>query len=803
MDREKAIAWKTVALWKKAAIVFVSVIFALRIGYIAIRGEVDKAYVTSGHYDLSGAETVPCKGISQTFIPKNGKLDSLELYFTGIADDKAGSITVCIYSGEFVLYQTGVSLANVNNAEWKKVFVNAQLKSGAEYKITMDAGEECTKIPEIPVVNSGYAPEIQESFLKKGQLDGNLAVNYGYLQFPGRADRVVMASLCFFLYAAIFFGILYFEMVQKYFYKAVKVILSCFGEKMSLYVVQLLGCFLILNCSGIGFQELTKAIFYCLSLAVVYRFREKREYIREIADKAWKKAVIFFVYCYAAFALVGQRIFAYPLDLKVTSEGLFIYTVTVLWFIPVINSVLYGLDIAAKHVFQGKKNMGRWQFASLLAAVLLLPAAYNLFANNPGISSPDTYASMVVNAKHLHGMFDWHPAFYCMVLRAIESVWDSTYAVIAVQYFFWAYVMVEFFLYLRKKGVADVILICAALFFGMNAGNFIHLNTIWKDIPYTLSLLWAFILTAKLAIDFEEYKSKRYIYVELIVALTGVFFYRKNGIVTFCVIVAALCIVFRKNRRVIASLVTSVVLVGVIKGPVYTYFQVVDPGTGGMYHGLGQDILGAYYSGGEVSEDTLQMITKMTGGNNSEYEYKPTWSAQQYGVDVRPSKFIINYIDTFLKNPILMARAVINREDALWDIYQGQDAILGCVNNTATMDGTDWNNYYPKRIYRSLYTWMSAATGYTANAQWLSVIEWRCGLLCLLGLASAAWLFIRFGRRRYLVMVVPAAGHVLSLLLSTGWSDFRYFWPMNLMNACMIWFVIVITGQKGRKNNCV
>lgn len=804
MAGKKAMVWKAMVVWKKVALAFITVVFALRVGYIAIRGEVDKEYFVSGHYDLAEVETVPCKGVSQTFSPQNVRLDSLELYFTGIADDKAGGVTICIYSGKSVLYQANVSLANVNNDEWKKVFVNAQLESGAEYKVTIDASRECTKVPKIPVVDSGYAPEIKASFSGDRHLDGNLAVNYGYLQFPGRADRLVMISLCFLLYVAAFIGILYFEVARKYFHKAVKAISFFYGEKAFLYIAQLLGCFLILNCSGIEFQVQTKAIFYCLSLAAVQGFHEKREYVRGIADRAWKKAVNILIYCYAAFALVGQRTLVYPLDLKVTSEGLFVYFITVLWFVPIVNSILYGLDIIAKHTFQDKKKMAGWQFVGLFAAILLIPAAYNLVANNPGISSWDTYATMVEDAKHLHGMYDWMPAFYCMVLRVIGSVWDSTYAVIAVQYFFWAYVMIEFFLYLRKKGMPDAALICAALFFGMNAGNFIHLNTIWKDIPYTLSLLWAFTITAKLAIDFEEYKSKSYIYIELVAALVGVFFYRKNGVVSFCVIVVALCIALRENRRILVSVAMSIVMVGVVKGPVYTYFQVVDPGTHGMYHGLGQDVLGVYYSGGEVSESTLQMITKMTGYNNSEYSYTPTWSKQQYDVGVTPSMFIKNYVDTFLKNPVLMVRAVINREDALWDIYPGQDAFLGCVNYTGTLDGTaSWNDYYPRRTYRSLYTWMSAATGYTANTQWLSAIEWRCGLLCLLGIISTASLLIKFGRNRYLVVVAPAAGHVLSLLLSTGWSDFRYFWPMNLMNACTVFLAVMITRQESGKANRV
>ena len=211
-----------------------------------------------------------------------------------------------------------------------------------------------------------------------------------------------------------------------------------------------------------------------------------------------------------------------------------------------------------------------------------------------------------------------------------------------------------------------------------------------------------------------------------------------------------------------------------------------------------QDILGVYYAGGEVSEETLKMINMMTAYNNAEYVYTPTWSNQSYEVDVPPAEFVINYLDTFLKNPLIMTRAVIDREDALWNIFGGMDSVLGCVNYTDTNDWSEeWNDYYSKRIYKSLYPEMSAATAYTANAQWLSAIEWRCGLLLLLAGISYVLLIIRFGFDKYLVMLAPSIGHIMSLLLSTGWSDFRYFWIMNLIDLCTVLLAVVIIREKG------
>lgn len=58
------------------------------------------------------------------------------------------------------------------------------------------------------------------------------------------------------------------------------------------------------------------------------------------------------------------------------------------------------------------------------------------------------------------------------------------------------------------------------------------------------------------------------------------------------------------------------------------------------------------------------------------------------------------------------------------------------------------------------------------------------------------------GRRRpwkYFVILAPSLGHMLSLVLSTGWADFRYFWPLNLNNIFILLFVMVFLHQKNSR----
>jgi hypothetical protein len=98
---------------------------------------------------------------------------------------------------------------------------------------------------------------------------------------------------------------------------------------------------------------------------------------------------------------------------------------------------------------------------------------------------------------------------------------------------------------------------------------------------------------------------------------------------------------------------------------------------------------------------------------------------------------------------------------------------------------------------------MLQATTYSATNQIIFVIEWRAGLLSILSFITVLFLFMKKGWNKYLLICMPVVGHFISLLLSTGWSDFRYVWPLNLMNFSIILLSMVILNDSiGVKKKC-
>lgn len=334
--------------WKRVLFIIISILVAIRILYIGVRGEINKEYYTSMSYDMGTAKEIPCQNISEIFTCDKARLDSLELILNNIADDKAGTITLGIWKGETLIYQTGISLGSVNNQEWKKVFVNAEIQQNTEYIIKLNANEDCTQIPTVFTVNDA-ASEIKASYSGGKETAGRVVINFGYLRFPGVFDRLSVISLWILFTVAVFCILSYFDKIKAFITKGCRHITTAVRPSALITALEILACIIIIDSSGIEFQPPTRVILYAISLFSVVKFEDKRAYIKKLADRQIKRIFIYFLYLYSAFALTGQRILIYPLDLKLAAAGIFVFAVTVLWFVPVVNTLLYYMEAAWKH----------------------------------------------------------------------------------------------------------------------------------------------------------------------------------------------------------------------------------------------------------------------------------------------------------------------------------------------------------------------------------------------------------------------------------------------------------------------
>ena len=234
-------------------------------------------------------------------------------------------------------------------------------------------------------------------------------------------------------------------------------------------------------------------------------------------------------------------------------------------------------------------------------------------------------------------------------------------------------------------------------------------------------------------------------------------------------------------------------IIFIIQGPLYNHYEVKPSGTRGIYIGLGQDILGVHFGKGSLSENAMKIAQELTNNKLDQYVYNPTWSNISYDTTIIPKDFILAYIDTFTHNPILMTKAIIAREDAVWNIFPGQGSTLGCVNFQSSIDQYDnswkdmknsWIEHYPEHQHSFATDIVSKFSNYIVYDPLLNVLIWRIGLILLIGII-VCYTMIIIDKQSVINVIIPLISpiisHIIGLILSCGWSDFRYFWPINLL----------------------
>lgn len=781
--------------WKKGTLLVLAIIVLIRILYIFIGLKVERTYSCSTGEAIPDSLSVACTQISQDFKSTYKRLNSLEFIFSELPQDATGKITIKILSNDELLYQSDVSVNNIKKDVWHKIYVNIPIESNVEYQLQMSSAEG-ENAPKVYITKTSDVAPSESIRCKVGEQyqSGQLLMRYGYLKEPTLVDKVMNSLVWIIVYVFCFMCLQNYEKIMA-FLKKVEVEIFNPLWKVEWYIVEFILCFILIENSGIEFQIHTKILFLLISFISMVSFQDKVVYIKKSITKLRDKIGFVFLLCYSAFALVGNRTFIYPLDLTVTFAHVITYLIAILWFFPVILSFLFFYDRLTISYIGDKLKLPNILVVSGL--LLIIPAIFALYAFNPGISSSDTYRCLYEYAHSIEGMPNWHPPFYILLLKAIISVWDSTYAVVFVQWLFWIFVMLEMITFLLKRGISKKIIIVVAFILGSSTSNYLHICTIWKDIPYALSTIWLTIIIAKLALDFEYYKKRILIFLELAIALILVCLLRQNGIVVYLLVALSLLVVMRKKYKVIMSVVLSMAVVLIIQFPVYSHLKVQEAYKGGEYMGLSQDILGVYYYGGDLSKETIQMINVLTDYNNAKFKYNPYYIKHTYNLDVSKGEFILNYLDTFFRNPILMLREVVCRQDCMWDLFLGEKGIVSCVDYHQTVEDTkpDWTDYYQKHYDNSFSIRMKEITGYSVSNQILNMTQWRTGLYFLL-VILASYVLLRKNRNILFIIFIPFVGQVLSLLLSTGWPDFRYYWPLNLMSVFIILLIPTIPNKQ-------
>ncbi|KAF6567412.1 hypothetical protein G9G63_02035 [Paenibacillus sp. EKM202P] len=156
---------------------------------------------------------------------------------------------------------------------------------------------------------------------------------------------------------------------------------------------------------------------------------------------------------------------------------------------------------------------------------------------------------------------DAHPIFDTLVKWLITRLWYSPAPIVIVQSMYLLFVLFLAFRLLTKLQVNKRVLWLLSIIFALLPVNSMMMLSLWKDIPYSISILFLTIVVATLYFEKENWlRSNKNIFL-LGIALFLVLMFRHNGIISVTGTSLLLAIVYKSNWKRIFGMFLVVIFI--------------------------------------------------------------------------------------------------------------------------------------------------------------------------------------------------------------------------------------------------
>lgn len=169
---------------------------------------------------------------------------------------------------------------------------------------------------------------------------------------------------------------------------------------------------------------------------------------------------------------------------------------------------------------------------------------------------------------------DWHPAYHTILIWLVTRIYYSPASFALCQIVLFSGVITYGLRVMRDLGVPISLLILLDIGISVIPINGIMEITLWKDILYSIFVLWLSIILLQIIHSGGDWlaRSRNWFLFGLVAA--NVSLLRHNGFpVAFGTLLVVL-LVFTRRKETLLALILSILYIGMITGPVYKLFKV-------------------------------------------------------------------------------------------------------------------------------------------------------------------------------------------------------------------------------------
>lgn len=472
-------------------------------------------------------------------------------------------------------------------------------------------------------------------------------------------------------------------------------------------------------------------------------------------------------------------------------------SVIVLLFIYYGNRLLENIDFASTDGFSLKTNI-------VMFAVCVALCMFCNYAFNPAITSPDSQYCYSY-AFHLgeEPISDGHPVFYIMLLRLCTIITSDIQFMIFVQAICYALIITYAMNVLSQIGISKKICVLIYVFVGLGFNTIIQIATLWKDIPFTISLVWLTLLLVKMCVKQEECSKQFGWYIQYVISTVLTALIRHNGLLPVIATLTLAVLLLNNKKKIIISSIIATLIIITVKGPIYSNYQV-GKAPGLKFYAMANDIMYLYYHADcNEDESIMRVVNDVTNGDPQNFSYNAYYtsgmgtSLDHYSVP----EFLNIYFHAWYVHPKIMLKGFLTRNTVIWSIDRAAYEIAGCVEYLGEYHDVSYPEQYPNRVNNyftgHLTTIFSKLSGYHI----IYALYWKTAIYNLLMIMGIVLILIKYKGKFWMPVLpfVPIMVNVFALLMTSGWPDYRYYWPSMLIAALLIPYTAIVLARQNSK----
>lgn len=411
-----------------------------------------------------------------------------------------------------------------------------------------------------------------------------------------------------------------------------------------------------------------------------------------------------------------------------------------------------------------------------------------------------------------------HPIFYTLLIRLMLYISPVPMVVIIFNAIFLSLILTRIFRYLCKNGLSIKLAYLFDLIFIFSISTLSMISILWKDIPFTISMLWLTFELYKISKEKQDYFKNNLNILNFVICMVFVFFFRVNGLVP-CFFVILYLLYFAKKykmyKRVAATLAITIISILIIKYPVYGLFssndQSVSVGSSLSFVTKGLYAL-EYYGADLDKEDQAYLDTlidkKYMVENYSLYNIdKISFTKHTMnGKKMKTGKTIYIYLKYLLKNPKIIIRDRLDSNNLLWSYQTPDDGFLSSyvtgiwlpkkIKPETVNLGKDKDHDNKLGIKKENFI-STAIINYQELSEHsfiLNTIFWHFGLYLSILLLLIYHILLR--KIKILPTLIPISANNLFWIFLLSHQSYRYLWYISVIT----YFIFIFTILEGSKN---